>query len=101
MIFIVKRTSKTEPPCENSVRIERVITDELTIEIAERSEEWWNNSGFNFRTSDDGKSLLKDFMVSQYEIEINTLEELVRFTREYGEIVLDENYIEIYDDYRE
>lgn len=35
------------------------------------------------------------------DIEINTIEELVEFTREYGKIVFDGTEIEIYDDYRE
>lgn len=35
------------------------------------------------------------------EIEINTLEELVEFTKKYGEIVFSDGQIEIYDDYRE
>ena len=47
----------------------------------------------------------------EYNIEINTLEELVAFSEKYGELILkDDNYygkekyipsIEIYDDYRE
>ena len=47
----------------------------------------------------------------EYNIEINTLEELVAFAKKYGELVFkDDNYygkekdipsIEIYDDYRE
>jgi len=32
---------------------------------------------------------------------IDTLEELMGFVKEYGQIILDEDTIEIYDDYRE
>jgi hypothetical protein len=34
-------------------------------------------------------------------IEIDTLEELVAFAKEWGELVVDSESIEIYDDYRE
>ena len=34
-------------------------------------------------------------------IDINTLEELIAFIREWGCVVVDERGIEIYDDYRE
>jgi len=34
-------------------------------------------------------------------IEINTLEDLVKFTKEYGSIVLDGDELTIYDDYME
>jgi hypothetical protein len=35
------------------------------------------------------------------ELEINTLEELINFVEENGEIILDEDEIMIYDDYIE
>lgn len=37
----------------------------------------------------------------QLEIEINTLEELIEFSNKYGDLIVSENRIEIYDDYRE
>ena len=37
----------------------------------------------------------------EWYIKIKTLEELIDFVKENGEVVLDENRIEIYDDYRE
>lgn len=36
-----------------------------------------------------------------YEIELNSLEDLIQFTKEYGEVIFDGVSIEIYDDYRE
>ena len=36
-----------------------------------------------------------------YTIEINSLEELQALINEVGEIIIDENTIEIYDDFRE
>jgi hypothetical protein len=35
------------------------------------------------------------------QIEINTLEELINFVKEYGPVVVSENEITIYDDYLE
>lgn len=35
------------------------------------------------------------------QIEIDTLEELIEFSREWGKLVIDENSIEIYNSYRE
>ena len=37
----------------------------------------------------------------QTTIEINTLDELMEFVKEWGDIVLSESGIQIYDDYRE
>jgi len=34
-------------------------------------------------------------------VEINTLEDLMKFVSEHGEIILGEDFIEIYNDYRE
>lgn len=38
---------------------------------------------------------------SRYTIEINTLEDLQELIKDVGSIIIDENTIEIYDDYRE
>ena len=57
--------------------------------------------GLGFEFTQD--SLLNIFEIKEgsKEIEINSLEDLVKFTENYGEIILNENEIEIYDDYRE
>lgn len=68
--------------------------------------------GFKFKPHDDEynklyqqlhKSKKQQFYMgySETEIEINTLEDLLQFVRKFGQIVLDEDSIEIYDDYRE
>lgn len=36
-----------------------------------------------------------------YEVEIGTLQDLVEFSKKYGEIILSVDTLEIYDDYRE
>ena len=43
----------------------------------------------------------KEIEVTEAFVEINALEELLAFVAKYGRIVLSENEIEIYDDYRE
>ena len=53
--------------------------------------------GFTFKPSD-----FKEFSIEgNPEIEIETLDELMDFTKKYGEIIIDGKSIEIYDDYRE
>jgi len=42
----------------------------------------------------------KFYKTSEGEIEINTLDELVEFSKEWGELIILDGCIEIYDDYR-
>ena len=53
--------------------------------------------GFTFKPSD-----YKGFTIEgSPEIEINSLEELIQFANKFGEIIVGDGSIEIYDDYRE
>lgn len=53
--------------------------------------------GFTFKPSD-----YKDFTIEgSPEIEINSLEELIQFANKFGEIIVGDGSIEIYNDYRE
>ena len=53
--------------------------------------------GFTFKQSD-----YKDFTIEgSPEIEINSLEELIQFANKFGEIIVGDGSIEIYNDYRE
>ena len=55
--------------------------------------------GFRFEPSDYLKfTIIRD---NDLKIEINTLEELIQFTKKYGEVIIDKESIEIYDNYRE
>lgn len=60
--------------------------------------------GFKFRKTKDP---LISTRISFYkeksgdDIEINSLEKLVDFIKEFGEVVMSDDSIEIYDDYRE
>lgn len=61
------------------------------------------NLGFKFKDWNNKDSLVKadKYKIGESLIEINSLDELINFVKKYGSIVLDENSIEIYDDYRE
>lgn len=47
------------------------------------------------------KNIDYDEYLPEPEIEINSLEELLKFIEEHGEIILNQERIEIYDNYRE
>jgi hypothetical protein len=55
--------------------------------------------GFTFTPND----FPRPFYISDRapDIEINTLEELMAFSQKFGELVISEGEIEIYDNYRE
>jgi hypothetical protein len=59
--------------------------------------------GFTFKNTAIGIREHTNYVKEQYEVEIevSSLEELVNMTKEYGRIIIDENTLEIYDDYRE
>lgn len=60
------------------------------------------NLGFKFNTSEwDNGVMCLMIDESPIEIEINTLEKLIEFSREWGELVIADGRIEIYNDYRE
>jgi len=55
--------------------------------------------GFTFKKSSICPSHME--ISGEPEIEINSLSELMDFVDRFGQIVLDDGYIEIYDGYRE
>ena len=59
--------------------------------------------GFHFAEADK-RNLSTAYRIKSYpkvEIEINSLEELMILVKEFGEIIISENELEIYDNYRE
>ena len=53
--------------------------------------------GFQFERRNDD-----DFrIVNDPEIEFNSVEEIVEFSKDWGELIIDEDVLEIYDDWRE
>jgi hypothetical protein len=62
--------------------------------------------GFTFREVDRDTSYNNDRVYTidddkPQTIEINTIDELMKFVKQYGRIVVDHGTIEIYDGYRE
>ena len=121
MQFIVKRTSDWEqnnPPCRGAVETLVQVWDFRTFKTPQehdaklcqghRPSQQWLEKGTEHGTYEGGiKRRLDD--KKGWVIEINSLEELIEFSKEYGELVVSNftstNYevptIEIYDDYRE
>jgi hypothetical protein len=57
--------------------------------------------GFTFKPSTFAMFNTKTFHIEgSPEIEINTLEELIEFSNTFGELIVSDGSIEIYDDYR-
>ena len=112
MKFIISRTSdRNGTPCEGAVQqnyirvVERAVDDPRKLKSWDRGS--WYESGMNHRV--ENGNIKKDFVETDYFIEINTLEELIEFSKKHGELVfgaehwLDPTlpYIEIYDERRE
>lgn len=57
--------------------------------------------GFTFSSKEHNPTGRLHKEPSDVEIEISTLEELITFSQEWGELIVSDGYIEIYDDYRE
>jgi hypothetical protein len=74
MIFKIKRTSGgNKKPCEEAF----------------------------YQITDKGYIKRQDGMRSCWGIEITSLKELIGLSKKYGDLILNDSLIEIYDDYRE
>lgn len=114
MKFRITRTSGNyfdeAKPCEKAVKGTYLYThtrscteEEFNRKHAHR-EGLWRSKGINHRVDSRGYIQRED-EIEGFLIEINTLEELVAFIDEVGEIIISKDNplpeIEIYDDYRE
>ena len=54
--------------------------------------------GFTFQESDYREYAITDH---EPEIEFNTLDDLIKFSKKFGELIITPTTIEIYDNYRE
>jgi hypothetical protein len=111
MKFKITRTSEwnEKSPCEEAkqgmgkVYDERTCTEEyFDLNLAKHYNGLkWKERGSEHTVLPNGniKRRLEDS--PYWTIEINTLEELIALSEKYGEIILDGDSIEIYDDYRE
>lgn len=83
MVFRIKRTSSPsleqegheEFPCEEAYLASQVLVEKIAYGPA--------------------------FYRNTYVVKIASLSDLVEFSRKYGEIIIDGETLEIYDDYRE
>ena len=108
MKFIIRRASiwGDESPCEESKRDTIVRVDKRTFctpeEFNERCgkrEGEWFSVGTNHRISKSG-GIARDYgTVDVYLMEINTLEELMKFCEKYGDVIIGNCYLN--DDYKE
>lgn len=112
MKFRITRTSVYDDvkPCEKAVKGKYLYThtrtcteEEFNKRFAHR-EGLWRSKGINHRVDSRGYIQREDERKG-FLIEINTLEELVAFVDEVGDIVISKDNpmpeIEIYDDYGE
>jgi hypothetical protein len=111
MKFHIRRTSmwnKTKP-CKEAYQIDGFRVDERTVKDPSKipDGEKWYKEGVNHRLVKG--HICRDFPTKLWVMEINSLEELMKFSKKYGELVIrdddwaakDMPMIEIYDDYRE
>jgi hypothetical protein len=124
MIFLVDRTSKwgDGKPCKEArrIKIERWDTRTLSEKAYNREVQGlgggskWREIGKNHRTIKNGKWITRQIEdTKEWAIEIDSLEELMKFISKYGRIIISDYYsagpeknpkihaIEIYDDRRE
>ena len=117
MIFQVVRTSDSDKkPWDNCIPIRLVRVETRTLRTPEEfdmkfgmKEGKWIEKGTNHRVDARGYITRDRELVDEWGIEINSLEELMKFQEAVGEaLVLRTSYIdnktpciEIYDDYRE
>ena len=118
MKYVVERAStffdETISPCKEA-HLELILhTDERTADDPSKipsyknnPNEWFEEKGyFNHRV--ENGHIKRDYWKNEWVIEINTLDELMRFTNDYGDIVIYRfafgttlPQIMIYDDYIE
>lgn len=121
MRFIVYRTSgswdvKYDKPCieafQEQITYPETYRNKSPEEFdkkvaAKRGLKTWFDEGINHRLDEEG-FITRDRYVTVWMIEINTVKDFINMHSKYGELILDQWYmnkdywsIEIYDDYRE
>lgn len=115
MIFTVSRTSmwNEDKPCEEAEKRNfeywhtRTCTEEKFNEKFSLREGLWRSKGKNHKITKEGYITRQEENRDAWSIEINSLEELMKFYNKYGAIIISEDLfcksscLEIYDDYRE
>lgn len=116
MEFMVSRTSmwSDEKPCINAYRKTIPIIDVRSVTCPSKiplyggETDWWYSSGKNHKVNDMGCIERELECEDKWFIELNSLEDLLEFKSQHGNLVIESslyNYhydnIEIYDGYRE
>ena len=113
MKFEIRRTSEcwNNKPCPESVKEDCIRVDRRATDDPMKNQhigQQWYERGINHRVEDE--RICRDFPEHRYIIEFNTLEELISFMKEHGNIVINNSsaprkpnlkVIEIYDSSRE
>lgn len=117
MKFMVSRTSSFEgKPCKEAIFEKYVRVDRRAASTPEEipafknypNTDWWYKEGRNHRKI--GKNTIaRDFDDDGWFIEVNSIDELMKLQKKYGEFIIKGPYwgtgydaeLEIYDDYRE
>lgn len=118
MKFIVKRTSlwSDEQPIKEAKKVlvpywhTRLCSEEYFNKNYSKNEGYWRSKGKNHKELGKNKITRQEEDREKWEVEINSLEELLKFSDKYGEVIISQesetddlkyNSLEIYDDYRE
>jgi hypothetical protein len=112
MKFRIKRTSTDKKPCSRAKKENCIYVDERDVSSPEllkydNAVESWYSSGKNHRV--ENGHIKRDIYTTAWFIEINTLEDLLKFIKKHGNCIITQSdwlikscpSIEIYDTYRE
>lgn len=117
MKFLTRRTTEyfDIKPCEEAIEgtythVDIRMVDDPAKIPAEKGTDWWyKDKDFTNHRVENGQ-IKRDRILKGWFVEINTLEELVEFTKKYdGDVIISTNNennpefyeLEIYDNYRE
>lgn len=112
MKFLVTRTSDwLGKPCEEAYKAEYARLDIRRFKTPEeynrKFKDKWEERGNNHRINERGL-IQREFTDNDWFIDINTLDELLKFKDKYGSIVIEDSFenksitsLEIYDSHRE
>jgi len=109
MKFKISRTSKwgDDKPCEEAFMgkfqhwHERSCTEEYFNQRFSTREGLWRSKGSHHCVTKEGSIKRFEGYRDEWAIELTTLNDLVKFVKKYGTVVFGDDFIEIYDAYRE
>ena len=116
MKYLIKRTSiwSEEKPCDEAFKHPhenwhtRTCNEDEFDQCFSSREGLWRSKGRNQTITEEGNITRQEDDTMEWTVEINSLDELNKFSDKYGKLVLSHRaygsnspQIEIYDDYRE